>query len=82
MNTNKKNIWFPAKKYGWGWRFPCAWQGWVVYAAWFALLFCGGIFLAPRSVLLFVAYAMVLGVAFCVVVSIKGERPRWRWGKD
>jgi len=82
MNRNKKRFWFPAKKYGWGWGLPCSWQGWVVYALWFVLLFGGGIFLAPRSIVLYVVWAVVLGVAFFVVVLIKGERPRWRWGKD
>ena len=82
MRTNKEQIWFPAKKYGWGWGLPCTWQGWVVYAAWFLLLFCGAILLAPRSIALYVAYTIILGLALIVVVAIKGERPRWRWGKD
>jgi hypothetical protein len=34
-------IWFPAKRYGWGWGLPVAWQGWVVLLAWLAL-FVGG----------------------------------------
>ena len=25
-----KDIWFPAKKFGWGWGLPKVWQGWVV----------------------------------------------------
>ena len=82
MSAKKKQFWFPAKKYGWGWGFPCTWQGWVVYAAWFVLFFCGAIFLAPRSVGLFVVYNIVLGTAFFVVVFAKGEKPRWRWGED
>jgi hypothetical protein len=82
MKTNEKQIWFPAKKYGWGWGMPCAWQGWVVMAVWAALLCGGGILLAPRSNVLFVAYALVLGIALCIVAWIKGEKPRWRWGKD
>jgi hypothetical protein len=80
--TNEKHIWFPAKKYGWGWGPPCAWQGWVVLAVWLALLCGGGIFLAPRSISLFVVYAILLGIALFVVALIKGERPRWHWGKD
>jgi hypothetical protein len=81
MNTNEKKIWFPAKKYGWGWGPPCAWQGWVVMAVWAALLVSGGILLAPHT-RLFVAYAIVLGTALVIVAWIKGEKPRWRWGKD
>jgi hypothetical protein len=82
MNAKEKHIWFPAKKYGWGWGPPCAWQGWVVFAVWLALLCGGGIFLAPRSTGLFVVYAIVLSIGLFIVCLIKGEKPRWRWGKD
>ncbi len=80
MTTNKKQIWFPAKKYGWGWGPPCTWQGWVVFAVWWVLLGGGGFLLAPRSIALFVVYAFVLGFALFIVALIKGEKPRWRWG--
>jgi hypothetical protein len=79
MNTKK--YWFPAKKYGWGWGPPNCWQGWVVLAIWLACLF-GGVFFVRYSVALFVVYSVVLGTIFSLVVFIKGERPRWRWGKD
>ena len=82
MQTDKKKIWFPAKKYGWGWSFPCAWQGWMVYAIWWVLLLGGGLFLAPHSIGMFVVYAMVLGGAPILVVATTGEKPRWRWGQD
>jgi len=82
MNTNKKHYWFPAQKYGWGWGLPCCWQGWVAYGVWLALLYGGGIFIAPRSISSFVVYAIVLGIALFIALFIKGERPRWRWGKD
>ena len=82
MQNNESKIWFPAKKYGWGWGLPCAWQGWVAMAIWLVLLLAGGIFLAPHNVGLYVAYAIVLGIAFFIIVFIKGERPRWRWGEN
>lgn len=82
MKTDKKKIWFPAKKYGIGWGFPCAWQGWVVYAVWWAILLGGGIFIAPRNVGLFVAYAIVLAVVLIFVVATKGEKFGWRNGRD
>jgi hypothetical protein len=81
MNMNEKNFWFPAKKYGWGWGFPCCWQGWAVLAVFFGLL-GGGVFLARLSITLYVVYSVVLGLAFFLIVFIKGEKPRWRWGKD
>jgi hypothetical protein len=77
-----KKYWFPAKKYGWGWGLPCCGQGWLVYTAWFAFLCGGGIFLAPHSIGLYVAYTIVLGIAFFIVVFAKGEKPCWRWGED
>jgi hypothetical protein len=51
----------------------------VVYAVWITLLIAGAIFLPHRNIGLFVAYAIVLGVVFFIVVFIKGEKPRWRW---
>lgn len=40
---DKKDYWFPAKLYGWGWGFPTVWQGWLVfvcYALGIAAIFC------------------------------------------
>lgn len=79
MNTKK--YWFPAKKYGWGWGPPCCWQGWTVLAIWLACLLAGTT-LITYSVVLYVVYSIVLGVALFLIVFIKGEKPRWRWGKD
>jgi hypothetical protein len=82
MKMKTKEYWFPAKKYGWGWGLPCCWQGWLVYAVWFAFLCGGGIFLAPHSIGLYVVYTIFLGIAFFMVVFAKGEKPRWRWRED
>lgn len=82
MQTNEKHVWFPAKRYGWGWGWPCAWQGWVVFAVWVALLCVGGAFLASKAIGLFVAYAVALGITLFLICLLKGEKPRWRWGKD
>lgn len=40
--------WFPAKRYGWGWGFPCAWQGWAVLAGYFVLLAAGMWLIPPQ----------------------------------
>ena len=82
MKPTEKKVWFPAKKYGWGWGHPCCWQGWAVSGVWLVLLCGGGIFLAPQSIGLFYFYAAILTLAFIVVCFIKGEKPRWRWGED
>src|SRR5882724_11275473 len=41
------HYWFPAKRYGWGWGPPRAWQGWLVLAAFVALLALGAIVILP-----------------------------------
>ena len=80
MRQNEIKIWFPAKKYGWGWGPPNCWQGWVVLAVWLALLLGGGLLLGPHAGL-FAAYAVILGIALFIICLLKGEQPRWRWGK-
>jgi hypothetical protein len=83
MNTNEKQIWFPAKKYGWGWGPPCAWQGWLVMALFVILLSVSGALLLPGGhVGLFIASAAVLSVAIFITCLAKGETPRWRWGEN
>ncbi|AOI58158.1 hypothetical protein [Burkholderia diffusa] len=83
MNSNGKRIWFPAKRYGWGWGLPVAWQGWVVL-----LLFGTGIvasaWVVPphRSPIAYGACIVVLIALLTAVCWIKGEKPGWRWGKD
>lgn len=87
-------LWFHARRYGWGWE-PVTWQGWVAMAIYLALLlgWLGYyIFAAVQSGheitigLHFVSLAdllppLALTAVFLAVCWIKGERPRWRWGK-
>jgi len=73
--------WFPAKRYGWGWGIPQTWQGWVVVAAFTALLIAGTIVLTPaRQYALYLAYVVVLSTLLFVVCWLNGEPLRWRWG--
>ena len=60
MQTEPK-YWFPAKRYGWGWGVPSAWQGWLVMGA-FLVLVLAGSFLFPPGVQLspYLAYVAVL----------------------
>ena len=32
MSKAAPRYWFPAKRYGWGWGFPCSPEGWAVTA--------------------------------------------------
>jgi hypothetical protein len=82
--NHQPTFWFPAKRYGWGWGLPVRWQGWLVFIAYFGLLFAGLYYFKQRQAAsglwLFVA---VLTVVLIVVVALKGERPlRWRWGRE
>jgi hypothetical protein len=85
MQTDQKmsdrKIWFPAKKYGWGWGPPCAWQGWVVLVGWLVLIEIGSFVLLHQRltgcfyIFLAVMIALLLGICWA-----KGEKPQWRWG--
>lgn len=79
--SSSDHYWFRAKRYGWGWGLPVAWQGWVVlmlYAAALALL---ARFVPPAVAPMgFLAGAFFATVLLVLVCWLKGEPPRWRWG--
>ena len=73
--------WFPAKRYGWGWGLPIAWQGWLVLAVFIAMVLAGAFLLPPRQMLVaYIVYVIVISGVFTWVCWLKGEPPRWRWG--
>ncbi|MCJ7543937.1 MAG: hypothetical protein MUP47_05130 [Phycisphaerae bacterium] len=80
-----KGIWFPAKRYGWGWGLPCAWQGWVVLGLWLAVL-AGGILgilvRAPEgwAIPLCCLFLLLMAAVLMGLCAWRGEKPRWRWG--
>lgn len=75
--------WFPAKRYGWGWGFPMRWQGWATLIAYFLLLGVVAVIFQPhRHPLTFASLVALLSLALLAVCWLKGEPPRWRWGKD
>jgi len=53
--------WFPARRYGWGWGLPTAWQGWVVMLCCLGLIavaasfsnMVGGFFITDRMLRMF-----------------------------
>ena len=79
--ARRGRCWFPAKRYGWGWGLPSAWQGWVVLISYFALVLGGIPFIqVTKGNVLYVAYVSVLTVALIAVCWLTGGPPRWRWG--
>lgn len=73
--------WFLAKRYGWGWGLPGAWEGWATLAAFFGLMAAASYLFPPeRDVWRFAGIVLLLVVALLAVCWLKGEPPRWRWG--
>jgi hypothetical protein len=82
MTEPQKKIWFEAKRYGWGWGLATCWQGWLVYLV-FVVLFAGAAFaLLPKRPMKFDLAAVTLAALLIAICWWKGEKPRWRWGKD
>ena len=73
-------VWFPAKRFGWGWGLPVRWQGWVVMIVWLGILFVGLARIPDNPISVFLFFAVMI-VVLLVLFWWKGERPRWRWGE-
>jgi len=78
----QKKILFPAKRYGWGWGLPCAWQGWVVMVVWLLILTGVGFDFLPNRLWSIEIACLLLTALLIAICWWKGEKPRWRWGKD
>ena len=82
-DTDTKNYWFRAQRYGWGWGLPLTWQGWIIVIA-YTVMIIAGIFIFPlnEKKALFICWLVGFTILLLVICWIKGEPPRWRWGKD
>lgn len=80
MTSPKQNIWFPAKKNGWGWGKPLVWQGWLVLVVYF-LVIAGISWVFDPKTDLVNWFGWVVLATFCLllVYRIKGEPPSWKW---
>lgn len=76
--TEEKKIWFPVKRYGYGWGFPCSWEGWVVFIGYIALIMEGPELVPQRY---YSAYVIALSIVMIGICMWKGGRARWRWGE-
>ena len=77
-----KRYWFPAKKYGWGWGPPTAWQGWVALLASLAVVAGAAVSLLPHNPAKFALFTAGTVVVLTIICYVKGEPPSWRWGDD
>lgn len=82
-SADTSKYWFRAKRYGWGWGLPCAWQGWAVLIAYLVLIISGIPFIkALTGTVAYFAYSSILTIAFIGICWLTGEPPSWRWGDD
>lgn len=79
-SASTPKYWFPAKRYGWGWGLPSAWQGWAVLVAYVTLGLGGILFVLSNGSLIYAIYVVALTVALIAICWLTGEPPRWRWG--
>jgi hypothetical protein len=80
MTSPATRYWFPAKRWGWGWGPPCAWQGWLVLIVWVAVLAGGLIVLRHDGLGRHLVWVLVMSLVLTFICYLKGEPPRWRWG--
>lgn len=81
MPLPRDRAWFAAKSHGWGWGLPLRWQGWAVMGGFVAALIAGAP-LARHEPEMFAGYSAILALVLIVVCYWKGERPKWRWGRE
>ena len=80
MDARQREIWFPSKRYGWGWGLPIVWQGWAVLLAYSAAIVTAAVLLLPAQ---HAAFGVLVAICTAVLIFacwLKGEKPRWRWG--
>lgn len=78
MVKRDNELWFKAKRYGWGW-YPCSWQGWLVLLIWTVLFVFSMITFDHEWLKNLVVIFILTGILIYVCYQ-KGEKPRWRWG--
>ena len=78
--TTDSDYWFLAKRFGWGWGPPVAWQGWAVLVSWIIALAVGTLLLLPQHLAVLGLFVLGMSVLLIAVCYVKGEPPAWRWG--
>ena len=73
---DEKVFWFPAKKHGWGWAPPTAWQGRWFLGAWIAAVVILSPLLHQRGGFqMFISFFLPMLAVLLVVCFVKGEPP-------
>lgn len=82
-----KKLWFKRKYYGWGWR-PSSWEGWLVLLVY--VLALRKVFIVrdrlshsgSDTIIGITLPVIVLTIILILICYIKGEKPKWQWGKQ
>jgi hypothetical protein len=75
---DRDQYWFPAKRRGWGWGPPTAWQGWVVLLGILGGNIVAAVLLMPVHVVGFLCFVLASSLLMLLICSVKGEPPAWR----
>lgn len=69
MKDKMKVIWFPAKKYGFGWELPIAWQGCILLLIYIFLTLTGSVMLSnfSKTIIRLILYILILTILFACV---------------
>ncbi len=78
-----KNIWFKAKRFGWGWT-PVTWQGWAITLLYAFALIQYAVqadmeHSGSDALFKFAVPFVVLTIFLLVICYSRGEKPGWRW---
>lgn len=83
-SSSPDRIWFRNKRYGWGW-FPITWEGWATLVVYLVALFAAVSRMKAESphAVPQEFFPQIVGLTglLLIVCLVKGEAPRWRWGK-
>lgn len=79
-------LWFKRKTYGWGW-VPVSWEGWMILVVYIAFMWSitrkitAQTYAENYSIGGFMLSVLIATVLLIVVCYLKGEKPKWMWGK-
>lgn len=80
--TDKKTVWFPAKKNGLGWGRPTVWQGGVVQLLYLLSVGLISFLVDPKEALSrWLVLVSIATVVLFIVYFVKGEAPSWKLKK-
>ncbi|MEG3089052.1 hypothetical protein [Sphingomonas sp. PB4P5] len=72
------DVWFEAKRFGYGAGLPVAWQGWVLLGAYIALVIGLSFVLKPPHPVPYYAVVIVATLAL-MLIAARHTRGGWRW---